>query len=108
MNQEELEKIFERLRATTVFVAILKNYGKISLPTKIFKELLNDQIWPNDFITNNGSSMCITYNKELDEFGFELMYKDDGYNPKDSIGFQCTRGFLEVGDIDYNSPFYKK
>ena len=108
MNQNELKTIFENLRATTAFVAILKNQGKISVPADTFKELLNEQIWPNDFITNNGSAMCVTYNKDLNEFGFELMYEDDGYRPDNSIGFQCTRGNKEVGFVDYKSPYYRK
>ena len=106
--QEELEKIFTNLRATTVFVALLKHNGKMSLPAEMFDELLNEQIWPNDFIYKNGSSMCITYDKDLNEFGFELMYEDDGYKPNNAIGFQCTRGNLEVGHIDYNDPRYRK
>ncbi len=108
MNQKDLETIFNNLRATTAFVAILKHQGKVSVPADIFKELLNEQSWPNDFITKNGSAMCVTYDKDLNEFGFELMYEDDGYRPTNSIGFQCTRGNLEVGYIDYNSPYYRK
>jgi hypothetical protein len=107
-NQQELENIFNNLRATTVFVALLKYHGKMSLPGKMFKELLDEQIWPNDFIYKNGSAMCVTYDQNTNEFGFELMYEDDGYKPDDAIGFQCTRGNLEVGHIDYNSPLYKK
>jgi hypothetical protein len=107
-SQQQLEDIFNNLRATTVFVALLKHYGKMSLPGKMFEELLNEQVWPNDFIYKNGSAMCVTYNKDLDEFGFELMYEDDGYRPNNAIGFQCTRGNLEVGHIDYNNPLYKK
>lgn len=108
MNDEQLKTIFENLRATSAFVAILKHNGKMTVPAKMLTELLNEQIWPNDFITNNGSAMCVTYNKDLDEFGFELMYEDDGYRPDNSIGFQCTRGNLEVGFVDYNSPYYRK
>jgi hypothetical protein len=52
--------------------------------------------------------MCVTYDSSKDEFGFELMYEDDGYKPNDAIGFQCTRGNLEVGFVDYNSPYYRK
>ena len=85
MNQKELRIIFENLRATTAFVAILKHNGKMTIPAKMFDELLTEQKWPNDFITNNGSAMCITYDKELDEFGFELMYEDDGYKPENGI-----------------------
>lgn len=107
-SQEELETIFNNLRATSAFVAILKHNGKLSVPAKMFDELLNEQVWPNDFIYKNGSAMCITYDKESDEFGFELMYEDDGYKPDNAIGFQCTRGNLEVGHIDYDSPLYKK
>jgi hypothetical protein len=108
MNHSDLKKIFKNLRATAAFVGILKHQGKVTIPANIFKELLNDQVWPNDFISNNGSAMCITYDEKTDEFGFELMYEDDGYRPKNSIGFQCTRGNLEVGHIDYNSPYYRK
>jgi hypothetical protein len=106
-NQEELEKIFNNLRATAVFVALLKHNGKMFLPGDMFKELLNEQIWPNDFIYKNGSAMCITYDKDKNEFGFELMYEDDGYVPNNALGFQCTRGNLEVGHIDYNDPRIK-
>lgn len=108
MNDKELLKIFNNLRATAVLVGILKHNGKISLPAEMFTELLNEQIWPNDFITNNGSAMCITYDKDSNSFGFELAYEDDGYRPENLIGFQCTRGNLDVGFVDYNSPFYRK
>lgn len=107
-DQSQLEEVFQRLRATSALVAILKHNGKLSVPASMFDELLNEQVWPNDFITNNGSAMCVTYNRETDEFGFELMYEDDGFKPDDALGFQCTRGNLEVGYIDYSSPFYKK
>lgn len=108
MDNESLKTIFENLRATSAFVAILKHQGKISVPEELLKELLKDQAWPNDFITNNGSAMCVTYDPNKKEFGFELMYEDDGYKPENAIGFQCTRGNLEVGFIDYNSPYYRK
>jgi hypothetical protein len=108
MNSEDLKTIFENLRATSAFVAILKHQGKVSVPAEMFEELLNDQVWPNDFISNNGSAMCVTYDSNTNEFGFELMYEDDGYKPDDAIGFQCTRGNLEVGFVDYNSPYYRK
>lgn len=105
---EENIKIFENLRATAVLVGILKHFKKINLPRNLFLELANKQEWPNDFITNNGNMMCITYNKDTDEFGFELRYKSDGDYPKNTIGFQCTRGNLEVGYVDYNSPYYRE
>lgn len=108
MNEEDLKKIFNNLRATSAFVAILKHNGKMTVPSKMLLDLLEPQIWPNDFIYKNGAAMCVTYNHEKDEFGFELMYEDDGYKPNDAIGFQCTRGNLEVGHIDYNDPRYKK
>ena len=101
--------IFEKLRATSALVAILNHHGKIFVPRSIFNELIdNEQVWPNDFITNNGSMMCVTYNQDTDEMGFELRYESDGDRPLNSIGFQCTRGNLEVGFVDYNSPFYRK
>lgn len=87
---------------------MLKNNGKMSVPEEMLLELLDKQEWPNDFITNNGSAMCVTYDRDTKEFGFELMYEDDGYRPSNAIGFQCTRGNLEVGFVDYNSPFYRK
>jgi hypothetical protein len=108
MNNYELETIFEKLRATTALVGLLKHNGKMTVPAEMFLELLNEQKWPNDFITNNGSAMCVTYDHDTKEFGFELMYEDDGYKPDDALGFQCTRGNLEVGFVDYNSPFYRK
>jgi hypothetical protein len=108
MTQDYLEKIFTNLRATAVLVAILKHNGKISVPANVFDSLDEDQVWPNDFISKNGSAMCVTYDSSLNEFGFELMYEDDGYRPENTIGFQCTRGNLEVGFIDYNSPYYRK
>ena len=64
------------------------------------EELLQEQKWPNDFITKNGSAMCVTFDRDKNEIGFELMYEDDGYKPDDAIGFQCTRGNLEVGFIE--------
>jgi hypothetical protein len=99
--------IFENLRATAVLVGILNHFGKINLPRNMFLELLNKQEWPNDFITNHGSMMCVTYDEEKDTFGFEIRYKSDGKYPENAIGFQCTRGNLEVGHIDYNSPHYR-
>jgi hypothetical protein len=108
MTEDDLKTIFENLRATSAFVAILKHNGKMTVPASMLKDLLEPQIWPNDFIYKNGAAMCVTYNRDADEFGFELMYEDDGYKPDDAIGFQCTRGNLEVGFIDYNHPLYKK
>lgn len=103
------EKILTNLRATAVLVGILKHYKKINLPRSLFVELAEkEQVWPNDFITNNGSMMCITYDENLDELGFELKYKSDGDIPNNAIAFQCTRGNLEVGFVDYNSPFYRE
>jgi hypothetical protein len=107
-DQEQLEKIFNNLKATSAFVALLKHNGRMTVPAEMFEDLLNEQVWPNDFITQNGSAMCVTYDRDKKEFGFELMYEDDGYKPNNAIGFQCTRGNLEVGDIDYNHPLYKK
>jgi hypothetical protein len=108
MQHNELKIIFENLRATSALVAILKNQGKILVPADSLKELLSEQVWPNDFISKNGSAMCVTYDKNTNTFGFELMYEDDGYKPENAIGFQCTRGNLEVGFVDYNSPYYRK
>jgi hypothetical protein len=108
MNTIEAIKAFDNLRATTALVAILKHNGKVSVPASLFSDLLSEQVWPNDFITKNGSAMCVTYNENSDEFGFELMYEDDGYKPLNTIGFQCTRGNLDVGFVDYNSPYYRK
>jgi len=109
MSEDINRIIFEKIRATSVLVAILKHYGKLSVPRNIFKELLeNEQVWPNDFITNNGSMMCVTYDEDSEEMGFELRYESDGERPKNSIGFQCTRGNPDVGFVDYNSPFYRK
>jgi len=108
MEDDKLKTIFENLKATSALVALLKHNGKMSVPENMLMELLNKQEWPNDFITNNGSAMCVTYDTNKKEFGFELMYEDDGYRPLNAIGFQCTRGNLEVGFVDYNSPFYRK
>ena len=80
----------------------------VGQPANLNEELLQEQKWPNDFITKNGSAMCVTFDRDKNEIGFELMYEDDGYKPDDAIGFQCTRGNLEVGFIDYNDPRYKK
>lgn len=108
MNLKDLEDVVEKIKATTVLVAILKHHGKIKIPSNIFEELSNEQIFPNDFITKNGSAMCITYDKNTNEIGFELMYEDDGIRPENTLAFICTRGNLEVGNIDYNHPLYKK
>lgn len=108
MSLKELENVVEKLKATTALVAILKHYGKIKIPSEMFKELSNEQIFPNDFITINGSAMCVTYDKDTDEVGFELMYEDDGIRPENTLAFICTRGNLDVGSIDYNHPLYKK
>jgi hypothetical protein len=108
MDNENLKTIFENLKATSAFVAILKHQGKVCVPEEFLTDLLDEQVWPNDFITNHGSAMCVTYDSSKKEFGFELMYEDEGYKPQNAIGFQCTRGNLEVGFIDYNSPHYRK
>lgn len=108
-NQDVNRLIFENMRATTALVAILKHHGKMSVPKEIFNELVTvKQEFPNDFITKNGSMMCVTHNEEDDSIGFELRYKSDGEFPKNTIGFHCTRGNPEVGFVDYNSPHYRE
>ena len=97
-----------RSKATSILVAILKHNGKMTIPSDLFIDLFDEQIWPNDYITKNGNSMCVTYNKDTEEISFELMYEDDGYRPENTIAFICTRGNLDVGYVDYNHPLYKK
>lgn len=109
MNKDINEKIMENLRATSVLVAILEKYKKVNISRDVFLELAETkQEWPNDFITKHGSMMCITYDEDSNEYGFELKYKSDNDFPDNTIAFQCTRGNLEVGFVDYNSPFYKE
>jgi hypothetical protein len=48
------EKIFDKIRATSAFVGILKHYGKLSVPRDVFMTLITEkQEWPNDFIYKN-------------------------------------------------------
>jgi hypothetical protein len=102
-------KLFESLRATSILVGILKHHGKINVPKNVFMEILKeDQIFPNDFITKNGSMANVTYDKSSDEFGFELRYMDEYPHPDNTVGFQCTRSMTHVGDIDYDSPYYRQ
>lgn len=101
-------KTFESLRGTSILVAILKHYGKLELPRSIFNELLTEkQIFPNDFITKNGSMARVTYDKDKDTFGFELAYMDEKPYPLNVVGFSCTRAETHVGPIDYNDPYYR-
>jgi hypothetical protein len=106
--QDVIAKLFESLRATSILVGILKHNGKLTVPKDIFMEILKeDQIFPNDFITKNGSMAAVTYDPESDEFGFELGYMDEPH-PINIVGHQCTRSMTHVGDIDYNSPYYRQ
>jgi hypothetical protein len=50
---------------------------------------------------------AVTYDPETDEFGFELGYMDEPH-PVNIVGHQCTRSMTHVGDIDYNSPYYRQ
>jgi hypothetical protein len=78
-------KIFESLKATSILVGILKHYGELNVPKEIFMELLTEeQIFPNVFITKNGSAMCVTYNENSDEFGFA---DEDGAHHNQRIFF---------------------
>jgi hypothetical protein len=102
-------KIFESLKATSILVAILKHYGKLNVPQEIFKELITEeQIWPNDFITKNGSMAAVSFDPNTQMFGFELRYQDEGAPPNNTFGFLCTRSTTDVGEIDFNSPHYRK
>ena len=104
-----VKKIFESMRATSILVGILKYNKKLGVPREFFMELLTeDQIFPNDFITKNGSMARVSYDKETDMFEFELGYMDEFPYPDNTIGFQCTRSMTHVGDIDYNSPYYRQ
>lgn len=99
---------FEAMRATSILVAILKHNGKLGVPRSILDELLTqEQIFPNDFITKNGSMARVTYEKEKDMFFFELGYMDEKPYPNHLIGFQCTRSDTRVGDISYDDPYYR-
>lgn len=102
------EKITEKLAGTNTLVAILEHHGKLTVPRKNLMELIEvDQIWPNDFIYNHGASMAITYNKETDEMGFELMYSSDNTHPADLVAYACTRNATHVGFVDHDSKVYK-
>lgn len=99
---------FEAMRATSILVAILKHNGKLGVPRYILDELLTqEQVFPNDFITKNGSMARVTYEKEKDMFFFELGYMDEKPYPNHLIGFQCTRSDTRVGDISYDDPYYR-
>jgi len=101
-------KIAEQLSGTSTLVAILDHYGKLTVPRKNLMELAEvEQIWPNDFISNHGSSMAITYDKQKDEVGFELRYISDNNHPEDLIAYTCTRNSSNVGFVDHDSPLYK-
>lgn len=101
-------KIASNLKGTNTLVAILAHYGKLTVPRKNLMELAEvEQLWPNDFIYNHGSSMAITYNPDTDEFGFELRYSMDNDDPVDLVGYTCTRNKTEVGFVDHTSPLYK-
>lgn len=99
---------FEAMRATSILVAILKHNGKLGVPRSIFNELLTEeQVFPNDFITRNGSMARVTYDKTKDMFFFELGYMDEKPYPDHLIGFQCTRSDTRVGEISYDDPYYR-
>ncbi len=99
---------FQAMKATSILVAILKHNGKLGVPRNIFNELLTEeQVFPNDFITQNGSMARVTYDRYKDMFFFELGYMDEKPYPDHLIGFQCTRSDTRVGDIDYNDPYYR-
>ena len=100
MNDNQLKTIFENLKATSALVALLKINGKMSVPEKTLLELLNKQEWPNDFITNNGSAMCVTYDKDTKEFGFELMYEDVVVADALFVGNNLTDGGRAAAIVD--------
>jgi hypothetical protein len=101
-------KISEKLAATNTLVAILEHYGKLTVPRKNLMELIEvEQIWPNDFIYNHGSSMAVTYNPNTDEMGFELRYRMDNDHPQDIVAYMCTRNQTRVGFVDHDSELYK-
>jgi hypothetical protein len=112
MTQEEIDecsKIVHQLKGTNTLVAILEHYGKLFVPKKNLMELIEvEQVWPNDFIYNHGSAMCITYEPDTQMFGFELRYKMDGNEPWNSFGYTCTRNQTDVGFVDHDSPLYKE
>jgi hypothetical protein len=111
LSQEDViinEKITEKLAGTNTLVAILEHHGKLTVPRKNLMELIEiEQVWPNDFIYNHGASMAITYNKETDEMGFELMYSSDNTHPHDLVAYACTRNATEVGFVYHDSEVYK-
>lgn len=101
-------KTFESLRGTSILVGILKHHGKLEVPRSIFNELLTEkQIFPNDFITKNGSMARVTYDRQKDMFEFELAYMDEKPYPDNVVGFSCTRAETHVGPIEYNDPYYR-
>jgi hypothetical protein len=101
-------KISKEIAGTTALVAILKHYGKLTVPRKNLMELIEvEQVWPNDFITRHGSSMAITYNIDTDDIGFELKYSSDEDHPSDLVAYTCTRNFAKAGFVDHDSPLYK-
>jgi hypothetical protein len=108
-NPEDIViKTFESLRGTSILVGILKHYGKLEVPRSIFNELLTEQqLFPNDFITKNGSMAAVTYDRSTDKFGFELGYMDEKPYPENIIGFSCTRAETHVGPIEYSDPYYR-
>ena len=102
-------KIYETLKATSILVGILKHYKKLEVPRDIFKEvLIEEQMFPNDFITKNGSMMIVTYDQNTKSYGFELGYKDSPPYPEGTLGFTCTRSSTQVGYVDYDSPHYRE
>lgn len=111
LSQEDMalnKKIAEQLKGTNTLVAILSHYKKLTVPRKMLMELAEvEQLWPNDFIYNHGSSMAITYNPDTDEMGFELRYRMDNDDPVDLVAYTCTRNQTNVGFVDHDSPVYK-
>lgn len=102
------DHIAQRIAGNSALVAILEHHGKLTVPRKNFMELVDtEQVWPNDFIYNHGSSMAITYDAKTDEMGFELRYSSDGNHPENLVAYVCTRNSANVGFVDHDSPLYK-
>ena len=100
--------IFNKISATTIFSAILKQYGELRLPDNVFDDLVTEeQKFPNDFVTKNVAMFVMRHDVDSGEFIFEPRYPSQGNLP-DQLGYLCVRGTTEVGHVDYDSPYYKK
>ena len=108
---EKLRDISENLTSAVILSAILQNKKKVSVPAKIFDDILNKiQLWPNDFLTSSTGEghLAISYDKDLDEISFQLSRSEDDITISNLISYMCMRNRTEFGHVNHDSPLYKK